>query len=63
MARPPDASYFASRGQPVIRLVTEAITELVLELFIALVLALIYRFTAMFFSENLLAGKAIIKGI
>ncbi|MGB1894820.1 MAG: hypothetical protein ACPHP5_04605, partial [Candidatus Puniceispirillaceae bacterium] len=59
MARPPDAPYFASRGQPVIRLVIEAIKEL----FIALVFALIYRFTAMFFSENLLAGKAIIKGI
>ena len=29
MARPLDAPYFASRGQPVIRLVTEAITELV----------------------------------
>ena len=40
-------------------LFTEAITEL----FIALVFALIYHFTAMFFSENLLAGKAIIKDI
>jgi hypothetical protein len=59
LARPPDAPYFASRGQPIIRRVTEAI----IELFIALVFVLIYRFTAMFFSENLLVRKAIIKGI